>query len=459
MNNAVPPGTDAAPAPSSTKPMSPWRAAMAAMVGSVLEYYDFFVYGPLAAIALGAIFFDDSIDPAFATLLSLLTFAAGFLARPIGGIVIGHFGDKLGRKSMLILTFMIMGIATVLMGLLPTYQSIGVAAPVLLTLLRMVQGFGIGGEWGGAALLAVESAPPEKKNFFGSLVQAGAPIGVILSSGTIALVTALLSYEDLLAWGWRIPFLASAVLVIFGMWLRTSISETPEFAAAQEKLEEQQKLRQKRQLPILQAITRFPGRILAMIGTHISDTTLGFVNGVFVIGFATSVLQLEASLVLLTNMASAMANFICTPLAGRLADRFGPRRVLVPATAFLALWAFPAFWLIETRSVVALFFVMVVGGMTVGTLFSPQASLFSRTLPTEVRYTGMSVGFQIATVIGGGFGPVLAQWLVATSDGSTTLVSAYIMLVAVVALVSVMYLTKKSNLEDNHDHVHAGGTA
>lgn len=459
MNNAVPPGTETGPSPQTTKPMSPWRAAMAAMVGSILEYYDFFVYGPLAAIALGAIFFDDSIDPAFATMLSLLTFAAGFLARPLGGIVIGHFGDRLGRKSMLILTFMIMGVATVLMGLLPTYESIGVAAPILLTLLRMAQGFGIGGEWGGAALLAVESAPPEKKNFFGSLVQAGAPIGVILSSGTIALVTALTSHEELLAWGWRIPFLASAVLVVFGMWLRTSISETPEFVAAQKKLEEQQKLKQKKQLPILQAITRFPGRILAMIGTHVSDTTLGFVNGVFVIGFATGVLQMEASVVLLTNMASAAANFICTPIAGRLADKFGPRRVMVPATIFLGIWAFPAFWLIETRSVVALFFVMVVGGMIVGTLFSPQASLFSRVLPAEVRYTGTSIGFQIATVVGGGFGPVLAQWLVATQDGSTTLVSVYIMIVAAVALVSVIYLTKKSNQVDDLDHVHAGGNA
>ncbi len=459
MNNAVPPGTESAPSPQTAKPMSPWRAAMAAMVGSVLEYYDFFVYGPLAAIALGAIFFDDSIDPAFATMLSLLTFAAGFIARPVGGIVIGHFGDRLGRKSMLILTFMIMGVATVLMGLLPTYESIGVAAPILLVLLRIAQGFGIGGEWGGAALLAVESAPPEKKNFFGSLVQAGAPIGVILSSGTIALVTALTTREELLAWGWRIPFLASAVLVVFGMWLRTSISETPEFVAAQKKMEEQQKLKQKKQLPILHAITRFPGRILAMIGTHISDTTLGFVNGVFVIGFATGVLQMEASIVLLTNMASAAANFICTPIAGRLADRFGPRRVLGPATIFLGIWAFPAFWLIETRSVIALFFVMVVGGMIVGTLFSPQASLFSRALPAEVRYTGMSIGFQIATVVGGGFGPVLAQWLVATHDGSTTLVSLYIIVVAAIAFISVLYLTKKSNRVDDLDHVHVGGNA
>ena len=459
MNTAVPSGTETTPPSPGSTPMSPWRAAMAAMVGSVLEYYDFFVYGPLAAIALGAIFFDDSIDPAFATMLSLLTFAAGFLARPIGGIVIGHFGDRLGRKSMLILTFMIMGVATVAMGLLPTYQSIGVAAPILLTLLRMAQGFGIGGEWGGAALLAVESAPPEKKNFFGSLVQAGAPIGIILSSGTIALVTAVMSYESLLAWGWRIPFLASAVLVAFGLWLRTSISETPEFLAAQQKLEERQAHQQKKQLPLLQAVLRFPGRILAMIGTHVSDTTLGFVNGVFVIGFATGVLGMEASLVLLTNVASATANFICTPLAGRLADRFGPRRVLVPATIFLGLWAFPAFWLIETRSVVALFLVMVIGGMLVGTLFSPQASLFSRALPAEMRYTGMSVGFQIATVIGGGFGPVFAQWLVATQDGSTTLVSVYIVVVAVIALVSVLHLTRASHQVDDEDHVHTGGTA
>ncbi len=410
-NDSTTPRDQAAEADPSVTPhtMSPWRAAMAAMAGSVLEYYDFFIYGPLAATVFGAIFFSKDISPQVATMLAILTFAAGFLARPIGGIVIGHFGDRIGRKSMLLLTFMITGVVTILIGVMPTYAQIGMAAPVLLTLLRFLQGFGIGGEWGGAALLAVETAPPDRKNFFGSLVQAGAPVGIILSSGTIALVTALTTHEQLLAWGWRIPFLLSIVLVAFGLWLRLHISETPEFAEAQARADAAETEKRKNQLPLVEALKRFPGQIAAMIGTHMSDTTLGFINGVFVIGFATGVLKMNPTLVLVTNIASAVANFIVTPLVGRLCDRLGSRKVLMTALILLALWAFPAFWLINTRSYVALFLVMIVGGMLAGSLFSPQASLFAEVLPPQVRYSGMSVGFQLGTVFGGGLGPIIAQ--------------------------------------------------
>lgn len=422
--------------------MGPWKAALAATAGSVLEYYDFFVYGPLAALVFGQVFFASGLDPAVATLLSLLTFFAGFLARPLGGMVIGHFGDRIGRKRMLILTFMITGVATILIGLLPTYAQLGAAAPILLLVLRMLQGVGIGGEWGGAALLAVETAPAHRRNFFGAVVQAGAPIGVILSSGTVAIVTSSMSRADLLAWGWRIPFLASIVLVVLGLVLRLHITDTPEFQELQARAERDDAVKPT-QLPLLEAVKRYPRQLLAMVGLHTSDTTLGLINGVFVIGFATNVLQMDAGLVLLTNIASATANFVCTPIAGRLADRFGARRVLVPATIFLGLWAFPAFMLIESRSYLALFFVMVVGGMLIGTLFSPQASLFAWVLPPHVRYTGMSVGFQVGTVIGGGAGPVIAQWLQARADGDTTLVSVYVAVVAVVALISVLYLTRR----------------
>ncbi len=421
--------------------MSPWKAAGAAMIGSVMEYYDFFIYGPLAALVFGEIFFSEDLSSSAATLLALLTFAVGFLSRPFGGVVIGHFGDKVGRKSMLLLSFMLMGFITVAMGLLPTYAQIGVAAPILLAIMRFIQGFGIGGEWGGAALLAVESAPEGKKHFFGSLVQAAAPIGVALSSGTIAIITAVLDREQLIAYGWRIPFLLSAVLVIFGLWLRVSITETPEFADAQARVEEEEKKAEKERLPVIEAITRFPKQILAMIGTHVSDTTLGFINGVFVIGFATSVLGFEPSYVLAANLASAVTNFTFALLAGRISDKYGPQAVLIPATIGLALWAFPAFWLLDQRSVGLLFLVMIVGGALVGSLFSPQASLFSQVLPTKVRYSGMSVGFQVATVIGGGLGPIIAQWLEGETGG-TTAVSAYVLVIALIALVSVIYLTR-----------------
>lgn len=427
-------------APSSE--MTPMRAAIAAMVGSVLEYYDFFVYGPLAALVFSQIFFSADLPKGVGTLLSLITFGIGFVARPLGGVVIGHFGDRIGRKSMLMLTFMITGFATILIGAMPTYHQIGWWAPMLLVTLRFIQGFGIGGEWGGAALLAVETAPEEKKAFYGSLVQAGAPIGVILSSGAVATLTATLTTDQIIAWGWRIPFLVSVLLVIFGLVIRSRIEETPQFAAAQAKLAAQQRAQRSRELPLAQALKRYPGRIFAMTGVHTSDTTLGLINGTFVIGFASNVLGMNPTWVLLANMLSSVCNFAATIAMGKLVDRVGSRRPLLIALTLLALWAFPAFWLIETKSYPALFIVMGIGGMIVGALFSPQASLFADALPPQVRYSGMSLGFQLGTVLGGGLGPIIAQWLSLKNHGHTTYVSLYVIAVALVAMGCTWYLTR-----------------
>ncbi|WP_051388814.1 MFS transporter [Arthrobacter sp. 35W] len=417
-------------------PTTPWTAAMASMVGSVLEYYDFFVYGPMAALVFGAIFFPTG-DPALATLLALSTFAVGFVARPLGGIVIGHMGDKFGRKRMLMLTFFLTGGVTVGIGCLPTFNQVGVWAPILLVLLRFIQGFGLGGEWGGAALLAVEHAPESKRGFFGSLVQAGAPIGVILSSGVVAIITGTMSKADLLAWGWRIPFLISILLVVFGLILRVRLTETPDFEKAVASAPAKTKL------PLTVALRQYPKQILAMIGLHVSDTTLGFIQGVFILGFATVTLGISPTVALIANIAASLANLIMTPLAGLISDRIGSRPVLVTATAVLALWAFPMFWLMETKSVTALFVVMVCNGMIVGTLFSQQATLFAAVLEPKVRYTGMSVGFQVATVIGGGFGPLIAQALQNSAGGATWSISTYLVIVAIIALVSAIYLTSR----------------
>ncbi|MFE4197251.1 MFS transporter [Paenarthrobacter sp. NPDC056912] len=415
---------------------SPWTAATASTIGSVLEYYDFFVYGPMAALVFGAIFFPSG-DPGLAAVLSLSTFAVGFLARPLGGVVIGHLGDRVGRKKMLLFTFFLTGLVTVGIGLLPTYSQIGVWAPIMLVSLRFLQGIGLGGEWGGAALLAVEHAPEAKRGFFGSLVQAGAPIGVILSSGVVAILTSTLSREELLAWGWRIPFLLSAILVVFGLVLRMKITETPDFEKAATKSAAKEKM------PLVVALRRYPKQILAMIGVHVSDTTLGFMQGVFIIGFATTTLGISPTVALTANIASSITNLIITPIAGIIADRFGPRRILVTATAALALWAFPMFWLMETKSVAALFVVMSANGIIVGMLFSQQATLFAAVLDPKVRYTGMSIGFQVATVIGGGFGPLIAQALQNNAGGATWSISGYLMAVALIAMGCAIYLTSR----------------
>lgn len=404
------------------------NAVAASTIGSILEYYDFFVYGTMAALVFGEIFFPTDV-PAVSSLLALLTFTLGFMARPLGGIIIGHFGDRIGRKPLLLFTFMLTGIVTVLIGLLPTYAQIGLAAPLLLVLLRILQGIGIGGEWGGAALMAVEHAPAKKKGLYGSLVQAGAPVGVILSSSVVALLTATLTREQLVAWGWRLPFLASALLLIVGLFLRWKVTETPEFDRMKEG-------RAQVKIPVWQAIRRYPGQIVTAILIHTSDTTLGLIQSVFVLGYASGVLGMDPTVVLLANVFAAVTNLITTPLAGALGDRIGQKRVVSIGLVGLALWAFPMFLLIGTETVGGLFLAVGVGGVLVGWLFSGQATLFASFFSPEVRYSGMSLGFQIGTVIGGGFGPLIAQALTTAAGGSTWPVSLYMVLVAVAAFVA-----------------------
>ena len=408
----------------------PWRAAAASAIGSVLEYYDFFVYGPLAALVFPALFFPHAAS-GLALLLSLGTYAVGFVARPVGGVLVGHFGDRIGRRNLLVATFLVTGCVTAAMGLLPTYAQAGVWAPVMLVVLRLVQGIALGGEWGGASLLAVEHAPRERRGFFGSLVQAGAPVGVIASSGLVAILTGELAHHQILAWGWRVPFLLSVILVVTGLILRLKITESPEFTEIRARGEQAR-------TPAWDALRHYPGRILAAIGIHVGDTTLGFMQGVFVLGFATKVLHFSPTLVLLATIASSLANLAWTPVAGHFADRYGPRVTVAIGAVALGGFAFPMFWLLNTRSVPALFMSMALGGLIVATLFAPQPVLFASWFPTPVRYSAVSIGFQVATVIGGGFGPIIAQALQNGAHGATWPVSTYLMVVAAAALVAAV---------------------
>lgn len=412
-----------------------WRAVTASTIGSVLEYYDFFVFGTMAALFFGQLFFPGE-DKFVSGLFALATFTVGFIARPLGGVILGHFGDRVGRKPLLLFTFMLTGTVTVLIGVLPTYAQVGILAPVLLILLRVLQGIGIGGEWGGAALLAVEHAPKGKSGFFGSLVQAGAPIGVILSSGTVAVLTGVLSTEQMLAWGWRVPFLASALLLLVGIFLRLKVEETPEFNRMKGKKEQAK-------LPVWEALRRYPKEILAAVFIHTSDTTAGLIQGVFVLGYAAGVLGMDPTIVLLANVFSSVMNLITTPIAGAIGDRVGQRKVLKVGLIALAVFAFPMFWLIGTGTVLGLFAATGTIGILVGWLFSQQATLFADLFEPRVRYSGMSMGFQVGTVLGGGFGPLIAQALTGASGGATWSVSLYILVIAAIAFVFTATLKPK----------------
>lgn len=419
------------PAVSNTR--IPWRVVASCAIGSIFEYYDFFVYGPLAVLVFPDLFFPGS-SSAVKVILSMSTFVVGFVARPVGGVVFGHWGDRLGRKPMLMATFFITGFATFAVGWLPTYAQAGIVAPALLTALRFLQGFGIGGEWSGASLLATEHSTPRSRGFVGSLIQAGAPVGVISATLSVTLLSAMLGHAGLLAWGWRVPFLASFVLVALGLFLRMKVQESPEF--------ESMKARgSAASFPAREALRRAPLQILAAIGVHTADTTLGFVLGIFVLGYATSVLHFHTTAVLIAVIAGSIANLIVAPLAGRLSDRFGTTSVLLVASFLMVLWAFPMFLAIKVFAVAGVFVAIIVGQVIVSLIFSPMAAFFRELFAPEIRYSGSSIGFQVATIVGA-LSPMIAEALQKATGGATWPISTYVAAIGLVAFGCVFLVRR-----------------
>jgi MHS family shikimate/dehydroshikimate transporter-like MFS transporter len=404
--------------------------AFAGVVGTIIEWYDFLIYGTAAALVFNKLFF-PTIDPTAGTLAALATYAVGFLARPLGGALFGHFGDRIGRKSMLMLTMMVMGAGTFLIGLLPTYNQIGIWAPILLIVLRFIQGLGLGGEWGGASLMVLEHAPANRRGFYGSLVQVGFPLGLVTSSGIFALVTKMPEAE-FLAWGWRIPFLISIVLVGLGAFIRYRIPETPVFEAIKAKNDISAN-------PFVEVVFKNPRPFLVALGLKLSEVSWVYMLTVFVVVYATTKLALPRTLMLDAILYAALVEVITIPLFGYLSDKIGRRPFYFMGVAFTVLFAFPLFWMLDMKSPgIVILAVVIALNFGHGLMFAPESTYFPELFGARVRYSGASFGFQASAAIGGGFAPIIAAALVGYMGG-TAGVSIMLILLAGITFVATLF--------------------
>jgi metabolite-proton symporter len=421
-------------ATATTQPTSPAKVASASFIGTTVEYYDFFIYGTAAALVFPELFFPNS-SALTGTLLSFATFGVGFLARPVGGVVFGHFGDRVGRKKMLVISLVTMGAATVLMGLMPTYNSIGVLAPILLTVLRLVQGFAVGGEWGGATLMAVEHAPEGKRGFYGAFPQMGAPAGVGLA--TIAFYFASqLAPEQFLAWGWRLPFLFSAVLVVVGLVIRLTIAESPEFEQVRERAVQVK-------LPVAEAVRRHPKEILLVAGTYLSQGVFAYITMSYLVGYGTKEVGIARPQVLLAVFIASVVAVVLYAVFGALGDKWGRKTTYLLGAVLMLATIAPAFALINTGS--ALNFtiaIVLVFGIAMAPAGGVTGSLFSMVFTPEVRYSGASVGYTLSQILGAAFAPLIATALYA-NYGSSTPVVVYLLAVAAISVIAVLLLPGK----------------
>ncbi len=414
------------------------RVISASLIGTTIEWYDFFLYGSAAALVFNKLFFPSS-EPLVGTLLAFLTYAIGFAARPLGGLVFGHYGDKIGRKKLLVLSLLMMGGATFAMGLLPTHASIGVGAPILLTVLRLIQGFALGGEWGGAVLLVSEHGDDKNRGFWASWPQAGAPGGNLLATGVLALLAAVQSDEAFLAWGWRIPFLLSGVLVVIGLWIRVSVSETPLFLEAQAKAAEQAAAGTggAEKPPVVEVFRTNWRGVLTAIGTRLGENISYYVITAFLLVYVTTHLGLSKSDGLNAVLIGSAVHFVTIPLWGALSDRIGRRPVTLIGSLGMTGWAFAFFAMLDSKSFPAIAAAVTIGLLFHGAMYGPQAAFISEMFDTKVRYSGASMGSQLASIIGGALAPIIAVALL-DDYGSSLPISIYLAAGALITSATVL---------------------
>jgi MHS family shikimate/dehydroshikimate transporter-like MFS transporter len=401
--------------------------ALASLIGTTIEWYDFFLYNTAAALVFNKLFF-PTFDPFVGTLLAFSTYAVGFAARPIGGIVIGHYGDKVGRKSMLVLTLIMMGLATACIGLLPTYNAIGVWAPIILVLLRVVQGFGVGGQWGGAVLMAVEHAPAGQRGFYGSWPQIGVPAG-LLTSTIIFSFFSRLPPDTFMSWGWRVPFILSLVLVAVGLLIRLKILETPSFT----KMKETKSVSRQ---PVLEVLQKYPKQVLQAAGARCAENGAFYIYSAFMLVYATQHVHISRDIPLNGIMIASALEFIFVPFYGWLTDRVGRRPVYMFGAVMTAVLAFPLFWLFDTGSTPLIWLALLLVFLcSHAPMYAPQGAFFSELFGTSVRYSGASLGAQLSAAVAGGFSPLIATALLPKYGPNA--IAIYIIVMALITIVAV----------------------
>lgn len=425
------------------------KVLSASLIGSSIEWFDFFLYAAVASIIFNTQFFVTD-DAFLSTILAYFGLALSFFIRPLGGVIFAHIGDRVGRKKTLIITLSLMGLATAGIGLLPTYAQIGVAAPLLLLLFRLIQGLGIGGEWGGALLLATEYAPKSQRGLFGSFPQMGIPIGLVLAYGFFFLLTWIMPEEIFLAWGWRIPFIFSLLLVIVGLLIRKGLDETPAFVAMQKEAAEKNEVRR---LPIIEIFKKHPKEVLITTGAKFVETGPFYIFTTFIVGYGVASLDVSFEFMMLSIMAVSVLTTIMIPVMGSLSDRVGRRKMFLIGAAAMLLYAFPYFFIVNTHEPMLVILATFIGLVVIWPpITAILGTMFSESFSKEVRYTGVTLGYQIGAAVAGGSAPLIAEFLMNQFDGSSIPVSLYIIMTAVVSLIAVFALQGES-AQDKEDRL------
>lgn len=411
------------------------RALVASLTGSSIEWFDYFLYGTAAALVFNKLFFPN-FDPVVGLLLAYLSFSLTFFIRPIGGVLFAHIGDRIGRKKTLVITLSLMGGATVLIGCLPTYDHIGVWAPILLILLRVIQGLGIGGEWGGALLLAYEYAPANRKGLFGSVPQVGVTLGMLLATMAVSLM-AMLPEEDFLSWGWRVPFVLSAGLVFLGLWIRHGLDETPDFKKAKASGNVSK-------MPVVETLRNHWREVLIAAGLKVVETAPFYIFSTFVVSYAVNNLGYQKVSALNAVMIGALVASLMIPVMGWLSDRIGRKRVYIGGILAIALFIVPYFMLLDTRTQWGITVATVIG---FGVLWAPVTAvlgtLSSEIFSTRVRYTGITLGYQLGAALAGGTAPLIATWLLSEYKGDWLSVALYMLATVAISLVAILSVGKR----------------